>query len=91
MISPFLIDRLSDSLFIPAKVRKKRQEADKATGHRGPVPRSVKQLMTFPNGKTRHAGHGHKLATYLREYMAGKRSDDNLNKYSDKSFSETYD
>jgi hypothetical protein len=89
VISPFLIDRLSESLFVPAKVREKRQEAHEATGQGGPVPRTVKLLRTFLEGKTGPADPGHKLAAYMLDYLAGKKSDDNLNKYWDKSFSET--
>ena len=72
-----------------AKVREKRQEAHEATGQGGPVPRNLKQLRAFLEGKTGPADPGHKLAAYMLDYLAGKKSDDNLNKYWDKSFSET--
>ena len=52
-------------------------------------PGTVKQLRAFLEGKTGPADPGHKLASYLLEYLAGKKSDDNLNKYWDKSFSES--
>ncbi len=71
-----------------AKVRQKRQEAHEATGQGGPVPRTIKQLRTFLETKTGPADPGHKLAAYMLDYLAGKKSDDNLNKYWDKSFSE---
>jgi ParB/RepB/Spo0J family partition protein len=72
-----------------AKVREKRQEAHEATGQGGPVPRTVKQLRTFLEGKTGPADPGHKLAAYMLDYLAGKRSDENMGKYWDKSLSET--
>jgi len=72
-----------------AKVREKRQEVHEATGQGGAVPRTVKQLKAFLEGKTGPGDPGHKVASYLLEYMAGKKSDENLNKYWDKSFSET--
>ena len=72
-----------------AKVREKRQEAHEATGQGGPVPRNLKQLRTFLEGKTGPADPGHKLAAYMLDYLAGKRSDENMGKYWDKSFSET--
>jgi hypothetical protein len=72
-----------------AKVRKKRQEAHEATGQGGPVPRSLKQVRAFLEGKTGPADPGHKLANYLLDYMAGKKSDDNLGKYWDRVFGES--
>jgi hypothetical protein len=72
-----------------AKVREKRQEAHEATGKGGPVPRNLKQMRTFLEGKTAAAGPGHKLAAYMLDYLAGKRSDENLSKYWDRPFSET--
>ena len=70
-----------------AKVRQKRQEAHEATGQGGPVPRTMKQLRAFLEGKSGPADPGHKLAAYMLDYLAGKKSDDNLSKYWDKSFS----
>jgi ParB family chromosome partitioning protein len=72
-----------------AKVRKKRQEAHEATGQGGPVPRSLKQVRAFLEGKTGPADPGHKLASYMLDYMAGKKSDDNLSKYWDRVFGES--
>ena len=71
-----------------AKVRQKRQEAHEATGKGEPVPRSLKQVRVFLEGKTGPADPGHKLASYLLDYMAGKKSDDNLGKYGDRVFGE---
>ena len=71
-----------------AKVRQKRQETHEATGEGGPVPRTLKQLRAFLEGKTGPADPGHKLAAYLLDYLAGKKSDDHLSKYWDKSFPE---
>ena len=71
-----------------AKVRQKRQETHEATGEGGPVPRTLKQVKAFLEGKTGPADPGHKLAAYLLDYMAGKKSDDNLNKYWDRVFGE---
>jgi ParB/RepB/Spo0J family partition protein len=70
------------------KVRETRQEAHEATGQGGPVPRTTKQLRTFLEGKTGPADPGHKLAAYLLDYLAGKRSDEQMVRYWDKSFGE---
>ena len=59
-----------------AKVRQKRQETHEATGEGGPVPRTIKQLRAFLEGKTGPADPGHKLAAYLLDYLAGKKSDE---------------
>ena len=69
-----------------AKVKEKRQETHEATGEGGPVPRNLKQLRTFLEGKTGPADPGHKLAAYVLDYLAGKKSDDQMAKYWDKSF-----
>ena len=69
-----------------AKVRSKRQEAHEETGRGGPVPRTMKQLKAFLEGKTGPADSGHRLAAYLLEYLSGKRSDENLDKYWDRAF-----
>jgi hypothetical protein len=52
----------------------------------GPVPRTIKQLRSFLEGKTGTADPGHKLATYLLDYLAGKKSDDHMVRYWDKAF-----
>jgi ParB/RepB/Spo0J family partition protein len=72
-----------------AKVKEKRQEAHEATGQGGPVTRNVKQLRTFLEGKTGSADPGHKLASYVLDYLAGKKSDEQMGKYWDKAFSES--
>ena len=46
-------------------------------------------MRTFLEGKTGPADPGHKLAAYMLDYLSGKRSDDNMGKYWDKSFGET--
>ncbi len=69
-----------------AKVREKRQEAHEATGEGGPVPRTVKHLRTFLEGKSGPADPGHKLASYLLEYLAGKKSDEQMVRYWDRAF-----
>ena len=56
-----------------AKIKEKRQEAHEATGQGGPVPRNLKQLRTFLEGKTGPADPGHKLAAYVLDYLAGKK------------------
>lgn len=68
------------------KVRAKRQEAHEAAGTGGPVPRTVKQLRAFLEAKTGPADPGHKFAAYLLDYLAGKRTDENLSKYWDRAF-----
>ena len=69
-----------------AKVRQKRQEAHEATGEGGPVPRTLKQLRAFLEGKTGPADPGHRLAAYLLDYLAGKKSDEQMMRYWDKAF-----
>jgi hypothetical protein len=71
-----------------AKVRQKRQEAHEATGQGGPVPRTIKQLRAFLEGKTGPADPGHRLAAYLLDYLSGKRSDEQMARYWDKAFSD---
>ena len=72
----------------PPRSRQKRQEAHEATGEGGPVPRTLKQLRAFLEGKTGPADPGHKLAAYLLDYLAGKRSDEAMEKYWDRAFAE---
>ena len=69
-----------------AKVRQKRQETHEATGQGGPVPRTIKQMRAFLEGKTGPADPGHKLAAYLLDYVAGKRSDEQMVRYWDRAF-----
>ena len=71
-----------------ARVKEKRQEVHEATGEGGPVPRTIKQLKSFLEGKSGPADPGHKLAAYLLDYLAGKRSDENMDKYWDRAFAE---
>ena len=71
-----------------AKVKAKRQEAHEATGEGGPVPRTLKQLKAFLEGKTGPADPGHRLAAYLLDYLAGKRSEEAMEKYWDRAFAE---
>ena len=71
-----------------AKVRQKRQETHESTGQGGPVPRTIKQLRSFLEGKTGAADPGHKLAAYLLDYLAGKKSDEQVMRYWDKAFPE---
>ena len=72
-----------------AKVKEKRQEAHETNGEGGPVSRNLKQLRTFLEGKTGTADPGHKLASYVLDYLAGKKSEEQLRKYWDKWFSDT--
>ncbi len=69
-----------------AKVRQKRQETHEATGEGGPVPRTVKQLRAFLEGKSGPADPGHRLASYLLDYLSGKKSDEQMVRYWDKAF-----
>lgn len=69
-----------------SKIRAKRQEVHEETGQGGPVPRTLKQLKAFLEGKTGPADPGHKLAAYMLDYLAGKRSEENLDKYWDRFF-----
>jgi ParB family chromosome partitioning protein len=69
-----------------AKVRQKRQETHESTGEGGPVPRTIKQFRSFLEGRSGPADPGHRLATYLIDYLAGKKSDDQMVWYWDKAF-----
>src|SRR3954454_14483848 len=69
-----------------ARVKSKRQEAHEATGEGGPVPRTLKQLRAFLEGKTGPADPGHRLAAYLLDFLAGKRSEEAIDKYWDRAF-----
>jgi ParB/RepB/Spo0J family partition protein len=70
------------------KVKAKRQEVHEATGEGGPVPRTLKQFRAFLEGKCGPADPGHRLATYLLDYLAGKRSQEAMDKYWDRSFAQ---
>jgi ParB family chromosome partitioning protein len=72
-----------------AKVRQKRQETHETTGEGGHVPRTIKQLRGFLEGKSGPADPGHKLAAYLLDYLAGKKSDEQMVRYWDKAFPDT--
>src|SRR5579875_3922064 len=61
-----------------SKVRQKRQEAHETKGTGGPVPRSLKDLKRFLEGKTGPADPGHRLAASLLDYLAGKRSEEDM-------------
>jgi len=74
-----------------SRVKAKRQEVHEATGEGGPVPRTMKQLKAFFEGKTGPADPGHRLALYLLDYIAGKRSDEAMDKYWDRSFAGSAD
>lgn len=69
-----------------AKVRQKRQETHEATGEGGPVPRTLKHFRAFLEGKTGPADPGHKLASYLLDFLAGKKSDEQMERYWVKAF-----
>ena len=71
-----------------SRVKSKRQEVHEATGEGGPVARSLKQLKAFLEGKTGPEDYGKNFATYLLDWLDGKRSDENLDKYWDRSFAE---
>lgn len=71
-----------------ARVKAKRQEAHEKTGEGGPVQRTLKQLKVFLEGKTGPADPGHRLAVYLLDYIAGKRSEEAMDKYWDRAFVE---
>lgn len=72
-----------------SKVKAKRQEAHEATGEGGPVPRNLKQLKAFLEGKTGPADSGQRLAAYLLDYLAGKQTDEGMGKSWDRAFAES--
>lgn len=51
-------------------------------------PRTMKQLRAFLEGKTGPADPGHRLASYMLDYIAGKRSEESMEKYWDRAFAE---
>ena len=55
-----------------SKVKAKRQEVHEATGEGGPVPRTLKQIKAFLEGKTGPADPGHKLAASLLDLPGGQ-------------------
>jgi len=71
-----------------AKVRAKRQEAHEKSGEGGPVPRTLKQLRAFLESKSGPADPGHRLAAYLLDYLAGKQSEEAMDKDWDRAFVE---
>lgn len=71
-----------------AKVKQKRQEVHEVTGRGGPVPRTLKQLRAFLEGKTGPQDYGKNLAAYLLDWLDGRRTDENLDKYWERSFAE---
>lgn len=71
-----------------ARVKAKRQEVHETTGQGGAVPRTIKHLKAFLEGKTGPADPGHRLAAYLLDYISGKRSEEAMEKYWDRSFGE---
>jgi ParB/RepB/Spo0J family partition protein len=70
------------------KVKQKRQEVHEQTGQGGPVGRNMKQLRAFLEAKTGPADHGRNLATYLLDWLDGRRTDENLDKYWDRTLAE---
>ena len=63
-------------------------ELHRETGEGGPVPRNMKQVKAFLEGKTGPADPGHRLAAYLLDYICGKRSEEAMDKYWDRAFAE---
>ena len=71
-----------------AKVRRKRQEAHEETGEGGPVPRTLKQLKEFLEGRTGPGDTGHDLAADVLEFLAGKRSEGEMGESWGRAFAE---
>jgi ParB/RepB/Spo0J family partition protein len=63
-----------------AGVRARRREAHEATGEGGPVPRTLKQIRAFLEGRTGPADPGRRLAAGLLDYLSGKRSEEAMAK-----------
>ena len=64
------------------------REAHETTGEGGPVPRTLKQIRAFLEGRTGPADNGHRLAAYLLDYLSGKRSEEAMEKSWDRAFAE---
>jgi hypothetical protein len=71
-----------------ARFKSMRLAAHEATGAGAPVPRTLKQGRAFLEGKTGPADSGHRLAAYMLDYIAGKRSEEAMDKYWDRAFAE---
>lgn len=74
-----------------SKVRQKRQESHETTGAGDPVPRNLKQVKAFLEGKSGPADPGHRLAAYMLDYISGKRSEEAMAKYWDRAFASPAD
>lgn len=68
------------------RVRQKRQQIREQTGEGKAVRRNLKQLREFLQGKTGVADYGSQFAIYLGEWLEGLRTDENLDKYWDRTF-----
>jgi ParB/RepB/Spo0J family partition protein len=85
-----VFDALSQSgeKITASRVKAKRQEVHETTGEGAPIPRNLKQLREFLEGKTGPADPGHKVAAFMLDYLAGKRSHEGMSKYWDRTFTE---
>jgi ParB/RepB/Spo0J family partition protein len=71
-----------------AKVRQKRREAHETTGRGGPVPRTLKHIRAFLEGRTGPGDPGHNLAADLLDFLAGRRTDEEIAGSWERSFAE---
>jgi len=78
-----------DEKITAARVKAKRQEAHEATGEGGPVPRTLKQLKAFLEGRTGPANPGRKVASHLLDFISGKRTEESLGRCWDRAFAES--
>ena len=67
-------------------MRARRREAHETTSEGGPVPRTLKQIRAFLEGKTGPADSGRRLAAGLLDYLSGKRSEEAMEKSWDRAF-----
>ena len=64
------------------------REAHETTGEGGPVPRTLKQIRAFLEGRTGPVDPGRRLAAGLLDYLSGKRSEEAMAKSWDRVFAE---
>lgn len=69
-------------------VQKQRRQKQETTGEGGPIPRKIKDIREFLEGKTGPAepATGRNLAKHLLDYLSGEKSEENMQRYWDRVF-----
>jgi ParB family chromosome partitioning protein len=71
-----------------ARVKARRREVHEATGAGGPVPRTLKQLKAFLEGRTGPADPGRRLADAILGDLAGEAAEAEMDRAWDRAFAE---